>query len=133
MSPAAGSALAPRLRHVPLALGVSGVVLVLAVAAGWVASGGAGALGAAAGVALVVVSYLVSTVAVAWADAVNTRLVLPVGLATYGLKILLFGLVMLAVLETDWAGTVAMGLAIVPGVVGWVAANMWWVLRRPNL
>jgi hypothetical protein len=120
-----------RLGHVPLALAVSAVVLALSTVVGWVAQGGAGAAGAAAGVALVVVSYLVSSVVVAWADSVSPQLVLPFGLATYLTKIVLLGLVMLAVVGTGWDGTAAMGLAIIPGVVGWTGANVWWALR-PN-
>jgi hypothetical protein len=119
-----------RLGHVPLALAVSGVVLVLAVVVGWLLRGGAGAAGAAAGVALVVVSYLVSSVVVAWADSISPQLVLPFGLATYVTKIVLLGLVMLAVVQTGWEGTVAMGLAIIPGVVGWTGANVWWALHH---
>jgi ATP synthase protein I len=119
------------MRHVPVALGVSGVVLVVAVGVGWLSAGGAGAAGAAAGVALVVVSYLVSSLAIAWADAINPRLVLPVGLATYVTKIVLLGVAMLAVAGTGWAGTVAMGISIIPGVAGWTGAIMWWALRRP--
>jgi phosphotransferase system glucose/maltose/N-acetylglucosamine-specific IIC component len=119
------------MEHVPLALAVSGGVLVLAAAVGWLAQSGAGAAGAAAGVALVVVSYLVSSVVVAWADSISPQLVLPVGLGTYITKFVLLGLVMLAVVQTGWDGTTAMGLAIIPGVVGWTGANVWWALRRP--
>lgn len=116
--------------HVPVALAVSGLVLALATAAGWLAEGGAGALGAAAGVALVAVSYLVSSVAVAWADSIRPQLVLPVGLSTYITKIVVLGGVMLAVVETGWDGTTAMGLAIIPGVMGWTGATVWWALRQ---
>jgi hypothetical protein len=119
-----------RLRHVPVALAVSGVVLVVAAVVGWLSAGGAGAAGAAAGVGLVVVSYLVSSLAIAWADAVSPRLVLPVGLATYVTKIVLLGVAMLAVVGTGWAGTAAMGISIIPGVVGWTGAILWWTLRR---
>jgi hypothetical protein len=121
-----------RLGHVPVALAVSGLVLVLAAVVGGLAQGGAGALGAAAGVALVAVSYLVSSAAIAWADSVNPRLVLPVGLATYVAKFVLLGVAMLAVVGTGWEGTAAMGISIIPGVVGWTAANVWWALRRSS-
>jgi hypothetical protein len=120
-----------RLGHVPLALAVSGGVLALAAAVGWLTRGGAGAAGAAAGVALVAVSYLVSSVAIAWADSINPRLVLPVGLATYVTKIVLLGLVMLGIVRTGWDGTTPMGVAIIPGVIGWTGANVWWALHPP--
>jgi hypothetical protein len=117
--------------HVPAALAVSGLVLVLAAAIGWLAGDGAAAAGATAGVALVAASYLVSSAVIAWADSVNPRLVLPVGLATYVTKIILLGLVMLAVVGTGWAGTAAMGISIIPAVAGWTGATLWWALRRP--
>jgi hypothetical protein len=117
--------------QVPLGLAVSGVVLAVAVAVAWLTQGGAQALGAAAGVTLVVVSYLVSSLVVAWADSVNPRLLLPVGLATYVIKIVLLGLAMLAVVGTGWAGARTMCIAIIPGVVGWIGAIFWWALRRP--
>lgn len=120
-----------RLGHLPVALGVSAVVLVASVVVGWLARGGAGAAGAGAGVLLVVVSYLISSVAVAWADSVAPRLVLPVGMATYVGKIVLLGLVMLAVVQTGWDGTKPMGVAIIPGVIGWTSATVWWALRQP--
>lgn len=121
-----------RLGQLPVALGVSGVVLVVSVVAGWAAGAGVGALGAAAGVALVVASYLVSSVALAWADSISPRLVLPVGLATYVIKFMLLGVVMLAILSTGWAGTASMGVAIIAGIIGWMGANLWWALRRPT-
>jgi ATP synthase protein I len=117
--------------HVPLALAVSAGVLMLSALVGWLGGDAAGAAGAAAGVALVVVSYLVSSVVVAWADSVSPRLVLPFGLASYITKIVVLGLVMLAVVRTGWDGTAAMGLAIIAGVVGWTAANIWWAVHRP--
>jgi hypothetical protein len=120
-----------RLGHVPAGLVASAVVLVGAVIVGWLARGGAGAAGAAAGVLLVVVSYLISSAAVAWADSIAPRLVLPVGLGAYVFKIVLLGLVMLAVVQTGWDGTVPMGVAIIPGVIGWTSAIVWWALRQP--
>lgn len=118
-----------RMRYVPVALGASGVLLVLAVAVGWLVAGGAGAAGAAGGVALVAGSYLVSGAAVAWADSVTPRLVLPVGLATYIGKVLLLGLVLLLIVRSGWDGTAAIGVAIIPAVLVWTGAQLWWTVR----
>jgi hypothetical protein len=118
-----------RVRHLPALLAFSGVVLVgAAVVGGW-ARGGVGALGAAVGVALVAASYTASTLVIAWADRVATRLVLPMGLMTYVVKISVLGVVMLVVLNTGWTGMVPMAWGIVAGVVAWSAAQIWWVLR----
>lgn len=118
-----------RLRHLPLELAVCGVAGVLATVIGWLAGGGTAALGTAAGVALVLVSYLVSTLAIAWADSVNPRLVLPVGMAAYVTKFSLFGVVLVLLLNSGWAGLTPMAVGIVVGVVAWTGTQIFWTAR----
>lgn len=118
-----------RLRHLPLTLAATGVVAAVAAAVAGLVAGADGAAGAVAGVGLVVTSYLFSTLAIAWADSVNPRLVLPVGLAAYVTKFSLFGLVLVALLRTGWAGLQPMAIGIVVGVVAWTGAQIWWVVR----
>ncbi len=89
--------MAERIRHLRLTLGFSGVVLVLATVVGFAVRGGVGALGVAAGVVLVAASYTASTLAIAWADTVNPRMVLPVGMGMYITKFSLLGLLLVAV------------------------------------
>ena len=67
-------------------------------------AGAAGALGVAAGVALVVASYTATTLAIAWADSVNPRMVLPVGMGMYITKFSLFGAMLIVVGATDVGG-----------------------------
>jgi hypothetical protein len=121
-----------RLRHLPPAMLASGVLLVLAVPVGALLAGVAGAVGSAAGVCLVVVSYVISGLSVAWADAVNPRLVLPLGLLTYALKFTVLGFVMAALARTGWAGLVPMGVTVIVAVVVWTGTHLWWTLRAPN-
>lgn len=120
-----------RLAHLPVLLGVSGGLLLVAVVAGWFARGGAGAAGAAAGVGVVTASYLISTLAIAWADSVDSNLVLPVGLLAYVTKFTLIGVVMASVAASGWAGLEPMGVGVVVGVVAWTATQIWWVVRNP--
>ncbi len=120
------------LGHLPVALLVSLAVAVLGALIGWLVAGAAAALGLAAGVLLVAVSYVVSTVVVIWADTVNPRLVLPVGMATYVIKFTLLFFLMLAVVGTGWAGTAPMGIGVIIGVFGWTAALWWSTLRARN-
>ncbi len=115
-----------RVRHLPSGLAASAVLLGCGVPAGALAAGGSGAAGAAAGVGLVAASYTVSSLVVAWADAVDPRLVLPVGLTAYAVKFLLIGVVMAAVAATGWAGLPAMGVAIIATALGWITAQAWW-------
>jgi len=131
--PAAAPALRPvgdrrwRLRHLPLLLMVSGLVLVAAAVVGWWTHGGAGAAGAAIGVGVATVSYTASTLVIAKADAISPQLVLPVGLGMYVAKFSLLGGMMLVAAGTGWSGLVPLGWGIAAGVIGWTGAQIWWV------
>jgi hypothetical protein len=120
-----------RLAHLPWLLTVSGALLATAAVAGGLVRGWPGAAGALAGVAVVIASYLVSTLLIAWADSVNPQLVLPVGLTAYLVKFTLIGFVMSAVVASGWAGLVPMGVGVVVAVVVWSATQIWWVVRHP--
>lgn len=120
------AALRRRLRHLPSGLIASGALAVLAVPVGWSLRGASGAAGGAAGVALVAVSYTVSSLIIAWADAVRPKLVLPVGLATYVVKVALIGLLMTAVAGTGWDGLEPMGVGVIAAALVWITAQSWW-------
>ncbi|MFY1636582.1 hypothetical protein ACN27F_25455 [Solwaraspora sp. WMMB335] len=118
-----------RLRHLPLPLAVSAALLVVLVVAGSLVDGPAGAVGAAVGVLLVVASYVGSSLALAWADTVHPKLVLSVGLLTYGGKFALLGAAVFAVADSGWSGLRMLAVAIMAGTVGWVGAQVWWTFR----
>lgn len=118
-----------RVRHLPSGLLASGVLLVLGVPAGAVARGGVGAAGVAAGVGLVAASYTLSSLIIAWADAINPRLVMPIGLGTYVLKFTLIGVLMAVIAGTGWPGLPVMGVALMVAVLTWVVAQSWWTYR----
>jgi hypothetical protein len=120
-----------RLAHLPVLLAVTGVVIAIAAVLGWLGAGGPGAVGAAAGVGVAGASYLLSTLVIAWADSVDPQLVLPFGMIMYIVKFTLLGVLMVAVLASDWPGQVPLGLGVAAGVVGWTAAQIWWVVRHP--
>ncbi len=120
------SPLRRRLRHLPAGLAASGMLLVVAVGVGALVSGAAGAAGAAAGVILVAASYTGSSLVIAWADSINPRLVLPVGMLTYVVKFTLIGIGAIAVGGTGWAGVPALACGIAAGVVAWTTAQAWW-------
>lgn len=120
-----------RLRHLPVPLLISALLLVLAAGVGWLVDGGAGAAGGALGVAIVTFSYTLSSLVLAWADSVQPKLVMSFGLATYIGKFALFGVVMFAVARTDWPGLRAMAVAIIVATVCWVTAQVWWTVRQP--
>jgi hypothetical protein len=118
--------------YLRVALAVSVVLLAVAVLVGALVNGAAGALGAAAGVAVVAASYSATTLAVAWADSVNPRLVLPVGVGMYITKFSLLGAMLIIVGATEWAGKLPMAMGIVAAVVVWTTAQIWWTLRNSH-
>jgi hypothetical protein len=118
-----------RLRHLPVPLLVSAVLLVVLVAVGAGLDGGPGAAGAAAGVLLVAVSYVTSSLVLAWADSVHPKMVLSVGLLTYSVKFMVFGVAVFAVAASDWAGQRMLAVAIIVGTVAWITAQVWWTFR----
>jgi hypothetical protein len=124
--------IASRVRHLRLELLVAGALLVLAAIVGGVFRGGAGAVGAAGGVLLVTLSYTASTLAIAWADSVNPRMVFPVGMGMYVAKFSLFGALLIFVGATDWPGQIPLALGIVAGVVGWTATQIWWTVHHEH-
>jgi hypothetical protein len=128
-----GRALARRLTHLPTALAASAVLLVVSVLVGWLTRGGSGAAGAAAGVLLVVLSYVLSSLVIAWVDTINPRLLLPIGLAAYAIKFIVIGLVMWAVASSGWTGLAPMGVAIIAGVLVWTLAQSIWTYRAKIL
>lgn len=115
-----------RLRHLPSGLIGSAGALVVGVIIGGALRGPAGAAGVAAGVALVSVGYVLSSLVVAWADSIAPNLVMPVGLTAYVGKVIVFGVVMAAIARTDWAGLAPMGWAIVGSALVWIVALSWW-------
>jgi hypothetical protein len=111
---------------------ISGLLLVAGIAIGAAVAGSAGAIGAAAGIALVVVSYVATTLAVAWADSVNVRMVLPVGMAMYVTKFSLFGALLIIIGGTEWTGRIPMAMGIVAAVVAWTATQIWWTVHNAH-
>lgn len=118
-----------RLRHLPTTLGATGVVLVVAVVVAWLVGGRTPALGAVAGVGLVLVSHLVSNLVVAWVDMVARHLLLPIVLMTYAFKFAVFGVVMYRVSQAGWAGLPAMGVTIIAATIVWIGAQLYWILH----
>lgn len=105
------------------------VVGVVAAVVGGILQGAAGAVGAGGGVALVIASYVVSTLIIAWVDRVDRSKLLVVGMATYAVKFLLLFLLVGWVATQGWIGTKAMGIGVVAGVLTWTAAQIWWTSK----
>jgi len=117
------------LEHLPVVLAATGGVLAVAVVITYFVSGTTEAWGMAAGIGMVAASYLVSTLAIAWADTVEVRLVLPVGLVAYAVKFTIIGVAMAGIAGTGWGGLTAMGVGIIVGLLVWTIAQGLWVWR----
>jgi hypothetical protein len=123
-----------RVAHLPFLTAVSFALLLFAASAGFLSGGAAVALGAAAGVAIVTVSFTMTTLVIAWADTVRPALLMPLALVTYVLKYSVLGVVLAYGVSTSWTGKNALGWGIVAGVVVWTGVQAWWftVARRPK-
>lgn len=115
-----------RLKHLPTMLIASAALLALAAVVGAIAQGSVGAVGAVAGVGIVVASFTLSTLVIAWADSIDPKLVLPVGLLTYIVKMLVLGIALFGVVSGDWAGRTALGIGVMAGVLLWTSLQAWW-------
>jgi hypothetical protein len=118
-----------RIEHLPLVTAIGFALALCAGSVGFLAGGPIVGLGLAAGVAVVVVGFTISTLAIAWADAVRPALVMPVGLTVYVIKYALIIGVLLAAALTGWAGTRPMAYGVAFGAVAMAGAQVWWVTR----
>jgi len=123
-----------RVAHLPFLSAVSFALLLCAASAGFLTGGAPAALGGAAGVLIVTVSFTMSTLVIAWADTVRPALLMPLALFTYVLKYGALGVVLAFGVSADWPGKNALGWGIVAGVVVWTAVQAWWFhkVSRPN-
>lgn len=119
-----------RIEHLPLLSAVSTALLLCAASMGFFTGGADAAVGAAAGVLIVTISYTMSTLVIAWADTVRPALLLPLGMLTYVVKYSLLGVILAIGVNIKWPGWTALGWGIVAGVVVWTGVQAWWVHRR---
>jgi hypothetical protein len=115
-----------RLNHLPAGLLGTALVLVFAVPIAGITRGASGAIGAAIGVVGVALSYVLSGLAVAWADSISPQLTMPVGIATYAVKFSLLGVLLIGFGDSSWPGLHPMAYAILAAVLGWNAGHIWW-------
>ncbi|SCE82428.1 hypothetical protein GA0074695_1400 [Micromonospora viridifaciens] len=116
-----------RLRHLPVLLIASAVLAAAAAVVGGTTRGADAALGAAVGVGVTALSYTLTTIVLAWADARDPQLVLPFGVGVYVAKMTLLGAVMVLVASTGWPGLIPLCLGIAAGVAVWTGVHIWWL------
>lgn len=129
---ALGLAPPSRIAHLRIGLIASSAVAVPAVGIGAAVAGGPGALGALGGVLAIALSFVISTLAVAAADARDPALVLPVGLFTYIAKVVVVGVIAFGVSHGHAAWHVVTGWTVVATTISWAVAQAWWFWRTPR-
>lgn len=129
---ALGLAPPSRLAHLRIGLLASAVVALPAAVIGAATAGIAGVLGALGGVVVIALSFVISTVAVAAADARDPALVLPVGLTTYLVKVIVVGVAAFVIARGDAAWHAVTGWTVVATAVTWAGAQAWWFWRLPR-
>jgi len=108
---------------------VTGAVGVLGSIVGLVVNGVPGLLGVLGGTALVVVSYLISTLIVAWVDRVNRSMLLVAALGTYAIKFTLLFFLVAWMATLDWSGTRPLAVGVLVAVLAWTGTQIWWTSR----
>ena len=118
-----------RLEHLPMVAAAGMAFVLFAATIGLLTGGPTAAVGAAAGVFVVSVGLTMSTLVIAWADAVRPALIMPLGLLAYVVKFALISVMMLTVAANGWPGGLPMAWGIAGGVVALTAVQVWWVSR----
>lgn len=104
-------------------------LLLVGTTLGALLGGTSAAVGAAAGVGVVTISYTMSVLIISWGDSINPNLVLPFGMGAYVLKFTWIGMIMWVLATHGWAGLPAMGFGVVAGVIVWTTAQIVTVVR----
>jgi hypothetical protein len=121
-----------RIEHLPMITAIGVALTLCAGSAAFLLAGVTAGLGVAAGVFIVAIGFSLSTLAIAWADAVRPALVMPVGLTVYVIKYALIVLILFSAGGSGWPGARAMAYGIAIGAVSMTAVQVWWVTRMAN-
>lgn len=111
------------LSHVRAGLVTTGVLAVVGIPLAWLVRDAKAAAWVAVGLVIVAAFFSVSAYAVAAAGRVADSLTLPVALGTYLIKVLLLGILLVALRDQPWLDPQAFGLAIAVGTVAWTAVH----------
>jgi hypothetical protein len=111
------------LSHVTAGLKVTAVLALVGVPLAWLVRDARAAAWVLAGLALVAVFFSVSAYAVAAAGRVADSLTLPVALGTYMIKVVLLGVVLVAVRGQPWLDPMAFGFSVLAGTFAWTGVH----------
>lgn len=105
------------LRGAAIPTGAAGLV---AMAVGFLAAGGKGAVGAALGTLVVLIFFGISIVAVSYSARSNPQMLMPVAMATYLVKIFAMLGVIVLLRDATWLNGRAFGLTVLACTAVWL-------------
>lgn len=112
------------LAHLPPALLVMAILaLVVAPIVGLARDGWGSAAASAAGFALVSLAFSLSSVVVAAAGSISDAMLLPAALSVYLLKVVVLGVVLVSLQDSESIDTIALAWSVAVGTVVWVVAQ----------
>ena len=118
-----------RIEHLPLITAIGLALVLCGFSTGFLVGGLPAALGVGGGVLVVTVGVTLTTLAIAWADAIRPELVMPVGLGVYLVKYAALVFLMFAVTGSDWPGAQPMLWGVAVGAVALTGVQAWWLTR----
>jgi ATP synthase protein I len=111
------------LSHLRWGLAATALLAVGGVPLAWALRGGKGAAWVAVGLAIVAVFFSAGALAVAAAGRIGDELTLPAALGSYLVKIVLFGVLLVAVRGKPWLDPPALGLSVLVGTLTWTTVH----------
>jgi len=127
-----GLAAPSRVAHLRIGLITSAAFAVPAAVVGALVAGVNGLAGALGATAVVALFFVISTVAVAAADARDPALTLPVALATYFIKVVILGVVGFPIAEGSASWHAVTGWTLLAATLWWTGVQAWWFWRTPR-
>jgi hypothetical protein len=121
--PAPASAVPWDVGHLRAGLLTTGVLAAVGVPGAWLVRDARAAAWVAVGLAIVAAFFSLSALVVAAAGKLGDELTLPAALATYTVKIVLLGVLMVSVRGQPWLDPAALGLSVVIGTVAWTVVH----------
>ena len=116
------------LSHVTAGLKLTGGLALLGAPLAWLVGDARAAAWVVAGLVVVALFFSVSAYAVAAAGRIADSLTLPAALGTYLIKVVLLGVLLVALRDRPWLDPRAFGLAVVAGTFAWTgmhARRVW--------
>jgi ATP synthase protein I len=111
------------LSHVTAGLKVTGLLALVGAPLAWLVRDARAAAWVLAGLAVVALFFSVSAYAVAAAGRIADSLTLPVALGTYMIKVVLLGVLLVALRDRPWLDPKAFGLSVVAGTFAWTGVH----------